>query len=149
MVDYLVYQIYRCRNSIESDRRFNISWLFSDNAISKYKSQFMTDGGKTGINYYIDQWLSDDGLTRNGLANLLMGKEHSKKKYVYIESEEPFKKRHLNTDDGLLLCLMATTGWNPLSETCNSCHHKDECMRISENKYPEIIRLRKKNGYKK
>lgn len=65
------------------------------------------------------------------------------KKMIYLPSEEPIKKRFLNTDAGLALCQQSTTGWSPLSETCGRCDNWVECGKMTAKKYPELMRFRK------
>ena len=143
IVDYIVYQIYRSRQAIE-DGKWTHSWLFSKNAMLKYKSQFLSEKGKSGMNYYINQWLDEYELSRGELTSMIAKqKPNPLRKLVYMESEEPIKKRFLNTEMGLLLCQQSTTGWSPLSETCKKCNNWIECGKMTAKKYPELMRFRK------
>ena len=143
IVDYIVYQIYRSTKSIE-DGKWNHSWLFSQNAMLKYKNQFLSEKGKSGMNYYINQWLDEYELSRGELTSMIAKqKPNPLRKLVYMESEEPIKKRFLNTEVGLLLCQQSTTGWSPLSETCKKCNNWIECGKMTAKKYPELMRFRK------
>ena len=143
IVDYIVYQIYRSTKSIE-DGKWNYSWLFSQNAMLKYKNQFLSEKGKSGMNYYINQWLDEYELSRGELTSMIAKqKPNPLRKLVYMESEEPIKKRFLNTEVGLLLCQQSTTGWSPLSETCKKCNNWIECGKMTAKKYPELMRFRK------
>lgn len=143
IVDYIVYQLYRCRSRI-ADGSWQYNWLFSQAAMDKFKNQFLSADGKSGMNYYIDQWLDEAELSRSQLAAMIARqKVNPLKNMVYIESEEPIKRRFLNTGDGFALCQQATTGWSPLSETCKKCNNREECGKITAKKYPELMRFRK------
>lgn len=152
VVDFVVYQIYRFRDMIEDKgSNWRLSWCFSDNAVSKYKAQFFSQNGKTGINYYIDQWLDDADLTRDKLEDIISEKKraNSKSMYIYIEAEDNTKRRFLNTDTGYMLCQKSTTGWSPKSPVCSSCEYSIKCESDTELKYPEVYRLRKESQYGK
>lgn len=145
IVDFVVYQIYRYRDMIADypNTRWQLSWCFSNNAVEKYKAQFLSEDGKSGMNWYIDQWLKDGRMDRQMLADMLAEPTgHKLAKYIYIEAEECTKKRFLNTEMGYMLCLMSTTGWTPKSPTCKQCLNASQCMEESARKYPEIVRLR-------
>ena len=143
IVDYVVYQVYRNRQMIE-DGRWKQSWWFSQASLDKYRSQFMSEKGKSGINYYINQWLNEFELSRNSLTSMIAKqKPNPLRKMVYMESEEPIKKRFLNTEAGFALCQQVTTGWSPLSETCKKCKNWVECGQMTAKKYPELMRFRK------
>lgn len=142
IVDFLVYQIYRCREVIASGG-WAITWAFSDNAVAKYKKQFIDEGGKVGMNYYIDRWLADNGMSRNMLTNILSPSENSMKKYINPVHEEEIKARFFNKQAGYFLCQSSSTGWNPKSQYCPKCDYQNKCMKQTETKYPEITRLRK------
>ena len=149
IVDYIVYQIYRNRQAIE-DGRWQPSWLFSKASMEKYKFQFLSEGGKSGMNYYINQWLDEFELSRGALvAMIAKPKPNPLRRMIYMESEEPIKKRFLNTEAGLALCQQATTGWSPLSATCKECNNWVECGKITAKKYPELMRFRKEAYGKK
>lgn len=142
IVDYIVYQIYRYRDLINNSS-WQISWCFSQNAVNKYKGQFIDAGGKSGMNYYIDLWLNEGGISRESLSAIL--KDRSKnplKKFIYIESENDVKLRWHNTQAGFFLCQQATTGWSPKAPPCQTCNYKEDCMESTALKYPEIMRLR-------
>ena len=145
IVDFVVYQVYRYRDMIAGypNTRWQLTWLFSDNAVAKYKSQFISADGKSGMNYYIDQWLHEGKLDRQMLSDMLADTtQHRLAKYIYQKGEEMTKKRFLNTETGLMLCLQSTTGWTPQSPTCQQCKYASRCMEESAKRYPEIIRLR-------
>lgn len=143
IVDYIAYQVYRNREVI-ADGRWQLSWLFSKNALDKYRKQFLSESGKSGMNYYINQWLDEFELSRGALvAMIAKPKPNPLRRMIYMESEEPIKKRFLNTEAGLMLCQQATTGWSPLSATCKECKSWVECGKITAKKYPELMRFRK------
>lgn len=143
IVDYLVYQLYRQRTSLESGS-WSYTYLFSQSALDKYRKQFLSVDGKSGMNYYINQWLDEAELSRGQLtAMIAKPKPNPLRKMIYLASEESIKKRFLNTVDGLVLCQRATTGWSPLSETCGRCDNWADCGKMTAKKYPELMRLRK------
>lgn len=145
VVDYVVYQIYRSRQTIENGI-WNPHYMFTDYAVGKYRHQFMSDEGKSGINYYINRWLDEYELSRGVLVKMIEEpKPNSLRKYVYMESEEVTKKRFLNTECGYLLCQRSTTGWAPLSETCKQCDYNKQCEQATANRLPELVRLRKES----
>lgn len=145
IVDYVVYQLYRLRESIKKGR-WQSTWLFSQIAKEKYKNQFLSENGKSGINYYIDLWLSEAGLSRGKLVSLIAKPKPSPlKNMLYLASEEPVKKRFFNTEAGLILCQSSTTGWSPFSETCDKCDNRVQCEEMTARKYPELVRYRKES----
>jgi hypothetical protein len=147
IVDFVVYQIYRYRDLIGNyDKGWNLSWCFSDNAVQKFKNQFINADGKSGMNYFIDQWLNDGSLDRHKLVRMIGDpQEHPLRKYIYMESEELTKRRFLNTEIGLLFCMNNTTGWSPKSRCCKECQYIDKCVEHFERTTPELIRLRKES----
>ena len=151
IVDYIVYQIYRYRTSI-ANGSWQYTYLFSQAALEKYRNQFLSADGKSGMNYYINQWLDEVELSRGQLTLMIAKpKPDPLKQMVYLASEEPIKRRFLNTEDGLVLCQRATTGWSPLSEACGQCDNWVECGKMTAKKYPELMRYRKEvyhNGRK-
>lgn len=142
IVDYIVYQLYRSRDAIEKGT-WKHYWLFSQGAFEKYKNQFLRDGGKTGVNYYIDLWLKDGGLTRSQLTSGISTARSPLLGMVYLPSEERIKLRFHNGDCGMALCHSSTTGWSPFSEACNTCKSKSECEQWTARNYPELTRFRK------
>ena len=143
VVDFIVYQIYRNRQYIENGR-WNPSWIFSNNALEKYKVQFMDEKGKSGMRYYIDKWLDEYELSRGQLVSMIAKqKPNPLRNMVYMESEEPIKRRFFNTEMGFVLCQQHTTGWSPLSDSCTKCNRWVECGKLTAEKYPELMRFRK------
>lgn len=148
LVDFVVYQVYRYREAMtDPNSRFQVTWCFSDNAIEKYRKQFIEDEGKSGITFYIDRWLSSFGIDRNRLIAIMSPpKENPMRKFVYIESEDNSKSRFHNTEAGYVLCQTSTTGWTPKSRWCSSCAFSGRCMTATERKYPELTRLRQQES---
>lgn len=143
IIDYLVYHLYLKR---EPRRRFTVNEFFSDYAIVRYRQQFIDEDGKSGMNYYINQWLRDGDFTRASLTKMIeKPKPHKMSKFIYMESEELIKKRFINTDMGYMLCQRSTTGWSPRSQYCQICTNVSQCIRATEQKYPELIRLRRQD----
>ena len=145
IVDFVVYQLYRYRDIIgEFEKGWHISWCFSDNAVEKFKKQFIDADGKSGMNYYIDQWLREGGLDRGKLTAMIgEPKDHPLRKYIYMPSEELTKKRSIKMYNGHVLCMMRTTGWSPFSEVCMVCTHTEQCIEYLEQSVPELLRLRR------
>ena len=147
IVDYIVYQIYRTRENIERGYGWRPDFLFSDYSIEKYRKQFINEGGKSGMNYYINKWLDESELSRSDLVKMIEEpKPNGMRKYIYMESEEQTKMRFLNTDGGYMLCQRSTTGWSPMSETCIKCDFQKQCEEATAKRLPELVRLRKE-GY--
>ena len=140
IVDFFVYQLYIKR---ETRYRLTVEDIFSDYAIGKYRKQFLSEDGKSGINYYINLWLASESITRASLVGMIdTSKQHRLQKYVYLESEELIKKRFYGTDMGYMLCQRSTTGWAPQSDTCRQCRYSEECRTTTAKKFPELYRLR-------
>lgn len=136
LVDICVCACYRYRNS-----KTSIKAMFGPTAFQKYLE------GVRGTRYYENRWLEGIGTSRENLVAMISAKEeHPHRKYIYMPSEEPTKRRMLNKRVGYLLCQSSTLGWSPLSESCRQCDFTSDCMRETNRKYPEIYRLRIENG---
>lgn len=143
IIDFLVYSLYLKRNTTY---KFTIDQLFSSGLMEKYRKQFMSADGKSGMNYYIDAWLDDGDFTRPQLTKMIeKPKPHKLLKFIYMESEELIKQRFYNTEMGYMLCQRSTTGWSPRSQSCNGCKNVEQCIVATEQKYPELVRLRRKD----
>lgn len=143
IVDYVAYQLYRCRKSI-ADGKWKITWLFSEQSMDRFRRQFMSETGKSGMNYYIDQWLYEAELSRHDLIRIIADEKPSPlRDMVYMPSEEPVKRRFHNTADGFTLCQCSTTGWSPLSEACRECSFWADCGKQTAARFPELLRFRK------
>lgn len=143
IVDFIVYSLYLKRNT---QYRFTVSQIFSEGLMQKYQKQFMSADGKSGMNYYINEWLDEGDLSRSQLTKMIeKPKPHKMSKFIYMESEELIKKRFFNTETGYMLCQRSTTGWSPRSQYCGKCKNVEQCITITEQKYPELVRLRKKD----
>lgn len=147
IVDFVVYQVYRFREVIaEPNSRFQVTWCFSDNAIEKYRKQFIEDEGKSGITYYIDRWLSSFSIDRGRLMEIMEPpKENPMRKFIYLQCEDQARSRLHNTEAGYMLCQLRTTGWAPRSALCSSCGFAERCKADTERKYPELTRLRQQD----
>lgn len=145
IADFLLYQIYRMRDNIlSSQKAFHIEWVFSTNGVEKYKAQFLTKDGKSGMRYYIDEWMSECGLTMQMVLNVIAEPSRSPlASMIFLPSEEPVKRRWYGTEMGYMLCAKDTTGWSPMSASCKECVFKEKCERTTTEKYPELVRLRK------
>lgn len=143
IIDFLVYSLYLKR---DTQYRFTVSQIFSEGLMQKYQKQFMSADGKSGMNYYINEWLDEGDLSRSQLTKMIeKPKPHKMSKFIYMESEELIKKRFFNTEIGYMLCQCSTTGWSPRSQYCGKCKNVEQCIVITEQKYPELVRLRRKD----
>lgn len=143
IIDFIVYSLYLKK---DTKYRFTINQIFSDGLIQKFQKQFMSENGKSGMNYYINEWLDDADLNREKLTKMIeKPKPHKMSKFIYMESEELIKKRFYNTEMGYALCLHSTTGWSPRSQYCKNCQYVEQCIIATEQKYPELVRLRRKD----
>lgn len=147
VVDYAVYQIYRNRKTLEGGYAWSPRMMFTDFAVEKYRAQFMSEDGKSGMNYYIDQWLDENELSRAQLTAMIADPKPNKmRKYIYMEAEEMTKRRFINTEGGYLLCQSSTTGWSPKSEACGECSYRKRCEEDTERRLPELVRLRREDA---
>lgn len=118
-----------------------VQQAFGPQAILRLKEE------KRGAKFYQNQWLETAGISRTTLINLIKDKkEHPHSKFIYIQSEENTKKRHLNQRVGYLICQASTLGWSPMSGACQRCLFVKQCQKETSRKYPEIFRLRIENG---
>ena len=132
IVDYCVFVAHRYRNSPTPSFK---QW-FGVSAMNLFYKR------KSGLAYYEDKWLEGAGLTRGDLIRAIKSYQHPQAKYVYLEAEETTKQRMLNQKVGFVICQTSTLGWSPLSETCQSCNFVADCKVQTQEKYPEIYRLR-------
>lgn len=150
IVDYIVYRLYILR---DKDFPTYLPALFSEYGVKGFQRQFISENGKSGMNYYIDQWLETVDLSRRKLVKMIeKTKPNPMRRFVYMESDEQIKRRFFNTEMGYLLCQRSTTGWTPCSESCKKCDYKTRCEMATHERLPELVRLRKedyRNGEKK
>ena len=143
IVDFLVYSLYLKR---DTRYKFTANQLFADGLILKFQKQFMSADGKSGMNYYINEWLDSGELNRTELTKMIeKPRPHKMSKFIYMESEELIKRRFYNTEMGYMLCQRSTTGWSPRSKSCTGCINANQCIIVTEQKYPELVRLRRKD----
>lgn len=143
IIDFLVYGLYLKR---DTKYKFTANQLFADGVIMKFQKQFMSADGKSGMNYYINEWLDSEDLSRAELTKMIeKPKPHKMSRFIYMESEELIKKRFYNTDTGYMLCQRSTTGWSPRSTSCAGCVNAKRCITTTKQKYPELVRLRIKD----
>lgn len=139
IVDYVVCSAYPFK---DRDDAWKVNQVFGPKSLER----FNTDKGRR---YYEDNWLKTAGLTRANLLKLIEDRsEHPQAKYVYMPMEEPTKKRMLNTEVGYTICQASTLGWSPLSPSCQECNYTHKCQIETQQKFPEIYRLRMENGIK-
>lgn len=139
LVDFCVCAAYAFRNRPQ----WTINQVFGKSSIKRLKER--TKGGK----YYEDQWLSSVSLNRVDLVAMIADKSvHPQAKFIYIASEEPTKRRMLNTAVGYLICQTSTLGWSPLSESCSKCNLAEDCKQELQKRFPELYRIRIEHGNK-
>lgn len=139
VVDYVVRASYSFK-----DREYNwkLNQVFGPKSLEKFNS----DKGRV---YFEDKWLKSGGISRNDLMALIVDRsEHPKAKFIFISSEEGTKFRLLNRDVGFAICQTSTLGWSPLSEACSQCDFVEKCKKETQQKYPEIYRLRNEYVHK-
>lgn len=133
IVDYVVTASYAFRNR---GSRWNIRQVFGPKSLER----FNTDKGRL---YFEDKWLQSAKLNRGVLLDMIVDRsEHPKAKFIYVPSEEGTKLRLLNSEVGFVICQTSTLGWSPLSDACDQCAYVDKCKTETQQKYPEIFRLR-------
>ncbi len=143
VVDYIVYQVYRVRDTIENHGYWAPHNMFTQYARGKYKAQFMSADGKSGMNYYINQWLYEYEISRGELTKMIEEPRQSPlKQYVFMEADEAVKRRFYNTETGYLLCQKQTTGWAPKSVLCQKCSYQQKCKDETKYRLPELVRIR-------
>lgn len=147
IVDYLLYVIYKDRVRICESSSFSVTWLFSTSQVERYRAQFISEAGKSGMRYYIEQWMEENGLTMKRLLKVIQPpKPNSMSQYIYMPAEENIKRRWLNTDVGYTMCTVNTTGWSPRSAACGQCMYATECISLTGKRFPELLRIRQSNG---
>lgn len=139
LVDFCVCAAYVFKNRPQ----WTVNQIFGKASIKRLKER--TKGGK----YYEDQWLSSVSLNRSDLVAMIADKSvHPQAKFIYIASEEPTKRRMLNTAVGYIICQTSTLGWSPLSESCSKCKATDDCKQELQKRFPELYRIRIEHGNK-
>jgi hypothetical protein len=135
LVDYLITTAYRYRNQ----NIVNAKAALGNASFVKYKAK------TTGQDYYQNQWLASAKLTKEDLIRTINkhGGKHPLADYIYLSSEEPTKRRFLNTIAGYLLCTRSTLGWSPFSPTCRICTQAQQCEQTTQKKNRELYRIRK------
>ena len=140
IVDYCISSAYTYK---DRGTAWTINQAFGPKSVDKFSTS-------KGLKYYEDRWLAQANITRDELMSIIMDRsEHPLAKYIYLPMEEGTKRRMLNHPSGFLICQQSTLGWSPESECCCSCKFAEECQIETQNKFPEIYRLRMENGRKK
>lgn len=133
IVDYVVCSAYAFKNR---GSEWKLNQVFGPKSMDRFNS----DKGRI---HFENKWLESEGLGRPYLLSLIVDRsEHPKAKYIFIPSEEGTKTRLLNRQVGFAVCQTSTLGWSPLSEACTQCSFVEKCKVETQNKYPEIYRLR-------
>lgn len=138
IVSYCVYNVHRM-TQIRSDYLdfFKPAQIFGQAGVNKFLQS------SVGSRYYEKLYLSSIGVTIDELMMLIVDKDkHPHAQYIYPEYEDRTKKRALNTDAGLYLCVQSTLLWAPKSPVCKECKFVDKCKDILKNKYSELYRIR-------
>lgn len=137
VVDFCICAAYNFRQQKE----FHIRSVFSKASVKRLSQQTKSH------RYYEDNWLSEKGINRKYLEDLIPHKkDHPLQKFVYMYSEEGTKRRMLNEKVGYILCQASTLGWSPLSESCSQCNFIEDCKQETQRKYPELYRIREEHG---
>lgn len=137
IVDFCICTAHAYKNR----RDWTVKQVFGPSSIRRLKES------KHGARYYEDEWLKENGMTRQGLIDLIADRsQHPLSKYIFMQAEEPTKLRYLNEETGYILCQTSTLGWSPVSEACVSCTRADSCKRATEGKFPELYRIRVEYG---
>jgi molybdopterin converting factor small subunit len=138
LTDFIIFAAYNRRNSIQPQQA-NV--IFGPTAISKFRER------KHQQRYYEDLWLEGGGISRSYLLDQIRDlSQHPQAQYIYVEAEEPTKRRMLNQRVGYVLCQESTLGWSPLSAACHECSYINDCKRETQKNYPELYRLRSEYG---
>lgn len=133
LVDFSICTAYAYR----SVPKWTIKQIFGQASIQRLRSR------KHGTTWYEDQWLQDKCLNRDSLIKLIADRsEHPQAKYIYVASEEPTKLRLLNKHVGYMVCQTATLGWSPKSAACTACNFVEKCKAETQQKFPELYRIR-------
>lgn len=133
IVDYVVCSAYAFKNR---GSEWKLNQVFGPKSLERFDS----DNGRI---YFEDKWLESAGISRSSLLNKIVDRsEHPKAKFIFVPSEEGTKRRLLNKEVGFVICQTSTLGWSPLSAVCSECKFVDKCKIETQQKYPEIFRLR-------
>lgn len=135
LVDYSVDMAFRAWKSGKA----TIAQIFSEAWFKRYLE------APKGLRFYEDEWLKEHDLDRQTLVDLIKDDgQHPHSKFLFVPSEEPTKRRHLNKRVGYAICQISTLGWSPESDSCKICRFIRDCKKETLRKYPELYRLRKK-----
>lgn len=139
IVDYCVCQIYTISQFGKEylNCKWNIGHSFGKKAIERFK---VTGKAKK---YYEDKWLHEYGLSRSMLLALIEDrKKHPLFKFIYPEYEDITKQRLLSSDVGYYICAVSTLMWTPFSPACHDCSKENLCKERTQQRYPELYRIR-------
>ena len=132
IVDYCICQVYAIRGFGKAYLpRWNVSHSFGKRAVSRFR--------QNSLEKYEDKWLLDNGLSRSGLS---VKSGWNLQKFVFPEYEEHTKLRKLNTETGFYICRVSTLLWTPFSKACLACCFSKKCKPLTEEKYPELFKIR-------
>lgn len=135
LVDFCVCTAYAYRE--RPNYTYTIKQVFGPASIKRMRQN------SHGKKHFEDQWLFGAHLSREHLVGMITDRqEHPQAKYIYVEAEEPTKKRMLNQEVGYMLCQASTLGWSPMSEACSQCAFIGKCRQDTQTKYPELYRIR-------
>lgn len=137
LVDVLISSAYAFKSRPEAYK----TQAFGPAAIKRYAEQ------KRGILFYQNEWLESGNLSRAKLLAMIQDRSvHPLSKYIFMQSEEGTKMRHLNEEVGYLVCQLSTMGWSPVSAACSECGRSESCKKETAGKYPELYRIREEYG---
>lgn len=121
-----------------------------------FEYDIKTENRKIYIAFVISKKAFDFFNNRNTSFDWLIGKnimtkphdvlvsisDTNEKEGYLLESEESLKKRFINTDDILGLCIEYTTLFNPLSQYCLRCKEIKSCKETQKVNYINIAHER-------
>lgn len=138
VVDFCICQVYAITYYDASYlKRWKPSHSFGKKALERFTSN-------TGARrYYEDLWLRQHGLSRTGLVAMIRDRSrHPLTKFIYPENEDATKARRMSTEAGLYICSVSTLMWTPFSSVCRECRVVEACRRMTQERYPELFRIR-------
>lgn len=120
------------------------SWVFGKKAIERYEKIKHKDNKLSRFNRKIRKEVGVKILNKYRVERK---ESHSNSLYskMVLEGsivEEALKKRHLNTDEAQVICVLSTTLYNHKSRYCLQCRHSESCKEILRKTYPKIHTLR-------
>lgn len=134
--EYFIFQLdYWDNLETQFGKTIPLTWMIGPKALSRWEMRLERD-------------LYHANISANKYG-IHIGMFQKQKKLVVVdldETEESFKKKFHNTEDGFGECLETTTLYNHKSMLCMTCNFKEECKKVLKSDYGKIYVLR---GYMK